>query len=117
MLMMQDRKRCRSFRSALADSTMAARIARTENSAHSFPGQLLLATTIIGAGCALGHRFSLASLTMKQASLSSSIVQGGGKRRGEGIFSATEKPENAPNYCARSGGGKSLATASSAMKT
>ena len=35
----------------------------------------------------------------------------------ERMFSATEKPENAPAYCARSGGGKSLATASSAMKT
>ena len=32
-------------------------------------------------------------------------------------FSATEKPENAPAYCGRSGSGKSLATASSAMKT
>ena len=35
----------------------------------------------------------------------------------ERMFSATEKPENAPAYCARSGGGKSLATASSAMRT
>jgi len=33
------------------------------------------------------------------------------------MFSATEKPENAPAYCARSGGRKSLAIASSAMTT
>src|SRR5215469_12652369 len=75
MLMMQDRKRCRSFRSALADSTMAARIARTENSAHSVSrAALARLQQSLALACALGHRFSLASLTMKQASLSSSTV-------------------------------------------
>src|SRR5262252_8931197 len=78
MLMMQDRKRCLSFRSALADSTMAARIARTENSAQSVSrAALARLQQSLALACALGHRFSLASLTMKQASLSSSTVQAG----------------------------------------
>jgi hypothetical protein len=40
-----------------------------------------------------------------------------GSDEGRRAVLSYRKAENAPAYCARSGGGKSLATASSAMKT